>query len=78
MKKQWKIFASESCPNCGDNLKVLSSSLESKDTEFEQWFSDEEEVECCGACGFKSAISVSEEGDAWIQDGNIDELSIND
>lgn len=74
MQKEWKIFAAESCPNCGDNLEVLSESHESNDTEFEQYFTDGEEVRCSAECGFKSAISV-DDGEAWIQDGNIDELS---
>lgn len=74
MGKEWKILAAESCPNCGDNLEVLSDSPESNDTEFEQYFTDGEEVRCCAECGFKSAISV-DDGEAWVQDGNIDELS---
>ena len=74
MEKKWKIFAAESCPNCGDNLEVLSDSPESNDTEFEQYFTDGEEVRCCAGCGFKSSISV-DDGEAWVQDGNIDELS---
>lgn len=74
MGKEWKIFNAESCPNCGDYLEVLSDSHESNDTEFEQYFTDGEEVRCCARCGFKSAISV-DEGEAWVQDGNIEELS---
>jgi len=66
MEKKWKIFEAESCPNCGDDLEVLSDSLESNDTEFEQYFTDGEEVRCCG-CSFKSTISV-DDGEAWLQD----------
>jgi len=31
-------------------------------------------VRWCAKCGFKSAISV-DNGEAWVQDGNIEELS---
>lgn len=72
MVKEWKIFAAESCPNCGDDLEVLSD--KENDTEFEQFYADGEEVRCCAECGFKSSISV-DDGEAWVQDGNIDELS---
>lgn len=72
--KKWKRFHAESCPNCGNNLEVFSESPESNDNEFEQYFSDGEEVRCVSECGFKSAISV-DSGEAWVQDGNIDELS---
>lgn len=70
MEKKWKIFAGEDCPNCGDNLEVLSESPEENDTDFEQWFTDGEDVRCCSECGFKSAVSVSDDGEAWVQDGN--------
>lgn len=77
MAKEWKVFASDNCPNCGNNLEVLSDCPEEKDTEFEQWFIDGEKVRCCSECGFESALSV-DDGEAWIQEGNISELSAED
>mgnify|MGYP007017524116 CR=1 FL=1 len=74
MKKEWKVFESESCPNCGDAVKVLSQCPASNDLKDEQWFADGEEVRCCADCGFISSISADDDG-VWIQDGNIDELN---
>lgn len=74
MKKEWKMIIGENCPNCGDNLEVLSECLEKDDTDSGQWFVDGEDVKCCGDCGFESAISVVD-GEVWIQDGNINELN---
>jgi hypothetical protein len=76
-QKQWKIWNSESCPNCGDAIEVLSECDENNDTEFEQWFMDGEDCKCVADCGFLSAVSADENG-AWMQDGNIDELEDND
>lgn len=72
MQKEWKIFAAENCPNCGDNLEVLSESHETNDTEFEQFFLDGEEVRCCAECGYISTISV-DDGEAWVKDGKFEE-----
>lgn len=71
MTKEWKKFHSEECPNCGSKLEVLSDCR--KDTEFEIWVNDGDEVRCEDGCGFISAISA-DEGEVWVQDGNINEL----
>ena len=73
MKKEWKVFMGEDCPNCGDNLEVLSECLEKDDTDSEQWFVDGEDVKCCADCGFISSLSVSDDGCAWVQDEDIDD-----
>jgi hypothetical protein len=74
MAKYEKIFNADSCPNCGDALIVSTDCTEENDNEFEQWFYDGEDVKCAADCGFISCVSADENG-AWIQDGNIDELS---
>lgn len=74
--KNWKIANWENCPNCGDEIEVLSECPEEEDTEFEQWFGDGEECRCAAKCGFVSCVSADENG-AWMQEGNIDELEEN-
>jgi hypothetical protein len=76
MEQQWKILTLENCPNCGDELEVFSASLEKNDTNFVQCLSDGEAVRCISQCGFKSALSVDDDGEAWVQEGNINELPI--
>jgi len=79
MEKQWKILPNESCPNCGDNLEVFSENPEKYDTEFITMLTDGEDVRCAAFCGFKSALSVDPETcEAWVQDGNLDELDVTD
>ena len=73
MKKEWKLFVAESCPNCGESLEVLSACLEGDDTDFEQFFMDGDDVRCMVGCGFLSSMSADGEH-AWVQDGNINEL----
>lgn len=73
MKKEWKIFNATCCPNCGDDIEVLSECLTKDDTATKQWFIDGEEVRCVSKCGFKTSISADEAG-VWLQYGNIDEL----
>jgi hypothetical protein len=74
MEKKYKIFHAEDCPNCGDQIEVLSEFPEEKDTEFEQWFMDGEYCRCVAECGFVSHISA--DGDnVYMQEGNIDELN---
>ncbi len=74
MAKYEKIFIADNCPNCGDALIVSTDCAEENDTEFEQWFYDGEYVKCAADCGFISCVSADENG-AWIQDGNIKDLS---
>ena len=62
-----KAFPNESCPECGGNLTVKTNCDPSKDDDFEIWFTDGDEVNC-DDCDFKSCISVSEDGEAWVQD----------
>ena len=73
MEKEWKVFQNYDCPICGSQIEVLTECLESNDNEFEEFFTDGDEARCASECGFISAISVSD-GEAWIQDGNMDEL----
>lgn len=75
MKKDEKIFIGDNCPNCGDNLIVITACREENDTEFEQWFYDGDDVRCIADCGFISSVSVDEDsGITYIADGNLDEL----
>lgn len=62
-----KDFPNESCPECGGNLTVKTKCDPSKDDDFEIWFTDGDEV-TCDDCDFKSCISVSDDGEAWVQD----------
>ena len=62
-----KDFPNESCPICGGNLTVKTKCDPSNDDDFEVWFTDGDEV-CCDECDFKSCISVSEDGEAGVQD----------
>lgn len=73
MKKEWKVFLSAECPNCGDGIKVYTACLEENDSDFEQWFTDGDTAVCTAECGFESVISADENG-VWVQDGNLDEL----
>lgn len=68
MAKQWQILKGESCPNCGDDIEVLSFNKS------EPYLSDCDEVRCAAKCGFISAISLTEDGELWLQYGNLDEL----
>ena len=72
--KEWKIFQGDNCPNCGDAVEVLSEIAEEDDSQFETSVYDGEEVRCIGRCGFLSGIEVTEEGNAYIQEGNLIEL----
>ncbi len=71
--KEWLFFNGDNCPNCGNNLEALTGYKPDEESEFEQWFYEDEEVRCSGSCGFKSTIIISDEK-ATIADGNIDEL----
>lgn len=76
--KKWKLFPSDNCPNCGDAVEVLSEAPEDADTDFQVNVFDGEEVRCAALCGFESCISVSEDGAAYVQEGNISELEDDD
>ena len=76
MTKEWKLFPCQ-CLNCGDRIEVLSECLEENDTEFEVFVNDGDYVRCESECGFISAISA-DEGEVWVQDGNINELEETD
>jgi hypothetical protein len=72
--KKWKQYKlGESCPYCGDDIEVLTSCLEEDDPEDGQAYYDGDDARCAAHCGFLSAVSVDED-EAWIQDGNIDDL----
>lgn len=72
MKIFEKIFWEE-CPNCGADLIVHSECDPINDTSTLMYFSDGDEVVCSENCGYISSISADDEN-AWLQDGNIDEL----
>lgn len=79
MEKKWKTLPNECCPNCGGELEVFSENHEQYDTEFITMLTDGEDVRCVAKCGFESAMSVDNEtGEAWVQDGNLDELDVTD
>ncbi len=71
--KEWKLFEGGACPNCGNDLEVLSAIPASKDDERGVLVYDSEAVRCV-ECQFKSAVSVDEDH-AYVLDGNIDELT---
>ena len=73
MEKQWKLFPSQ-CMNCGDRIEVLSECLQENDTEFEVFVNDGDDARCESGCGFLSTISA-DDGNAWLQEGNIEELT---
>ncbi len=75
MKKQWKHY-NDNCPNCGEDLEVFSAIPKEQETDDIQVY-DGENVRCAAKCGFESCIDVSEDGNATVQDGNIDELENN-
>lgn len=77
MKKKWKPYYSDYCHNCGNDLEVYSACPEEKDDEDETYVFDEEEVRCV-SCKFKSRITVSDYGEASIQEGNINEIDNED
>ena len=74
MEKKWKVFPGDNCPNCGDAIEVLSECAEEKDTDFETFAFDGEDVKCMANCGFESSIVVTEEGSAYVQEGNLEDL----
>ena len=77
MEKKWKIFHGDNCPNCGDALEVFSECPEEEDTVFETLVYDGEPVRCMAECGFESCTEVTEDGNAYVQEGNIEELEGN-
>ena len=66
MKKYLKIFPAQDCPICGSDLMVTTSCDPEKDTDFESFFNDEDDVYCI-ECKYKSIVSVTD-GEAWVQD----------
>ena len=60
MKKKWKIFDNDHCPNCGNDVEVLSSCQE------DGWVYGGEDARCASKCGFTGVTGVSEEGFACI------------
>lgn len=77
MEKKWKLFYSGDCPNCGNDLEVYSEIPEEDDDEDGTYVFDEEEVRCV-SCEFKSCITLSDYGEASIQEGNLNELNNED
>jgi hypothetical protein len=73
MKKEWKNYILEDCPNCGDGLKILSECPASEDPPNYLTAVDGEEVRCCADCGFISCVSADEDGIS-VQDGNLEKL----
>lgn len=72
MTKEWKIFKNIDCPNCGDNVLVLSECPETEDDSMDLVY-DDDECKCAADCGWKGNTIVEDEN-AWINDGNLDEL----
>ena len=58
--KQWKDWPDD-CPECGDALEIETDALEEGECY------DGDAVKCI-ACGFKSGMSVYEDGTCAIQD----------
>ena len=73
--EQFKKIFWEECPNCGAELIVTTECDPKGDTGTAIWFCDGDEVVCGDNCGYVSAISA-DDGGVWLQDGNIDELEI--
>lgn len=72
MKKEWKVFKNVDCPNCGNDVLVLSEIPGHHDPEKDLVF-DDEECKCAGDCGWKGHTVVDDDN-AFLNDGNIDEL----
>lgn len=61
-----KYFPFEDCPECGGTLTAKTKCDTSKDTDSELWFTDGDDV-FCDYCDFKSTVTVSEDGEIWVQ-----------
>ena len=68
MVRKWKTFENVCCPNCGDDVLVLSAVLESINEVF-----DDEKCKCADSCGWEGHTVVDEDN-AWVSDGNLDSL----
>lgn len=66
MEPKWKILNNEFCPNCGEELEVLSESPAEEDGEL-QWLYDGEKVRCTAKCGFESQVSIYDDGEVVVQ-----------
>lgn len=73
--KEWKLFEGGGCPNCGNDIEVYSEVPASEDTHGVKVY-DTEEIRCV-ECKFRSCVSV-DEGRAWVQDGNLEEIEETD
>lgn len=76
-EKRWIEYPYDHCPNCGDGLQAFTDSNEI-DTDGSPLFYDGDDIRCVKQCGYESCISVGEDGDCWVQDGNEAELTNND
>lgn len=68
--RTWYYLGIE-CPNCGDDLLVLTDKQEVHNGE-NPYVGDSDEVKCC-ECDFKSNVIADDNG-VYVDDGNINEI----
>ena len=67
MVPKWKILNNEFCPNCGEELEVLSECPAEEDQDYQQWLCDGEKVRCTAKCGFESKVFIYDDGEVIVQ-----------
>jgi hypothetical protein len=67
-KYRWKPLPWGDCPTCGDDVEVWTDIVTPAD-----FANDGDDVRCRG-CQWRGAVSCDEEDEAWLQEGNAEDL----
>ena len=62
-----KHYPFEDCPECGNSLTLITDNDPKYDNDGQIFLTDGDEVEC-DTCDFASSITVSCDGETYIQD----------
>lgn len=65
MEPKWKILDNEFCPDCGEELEVLSASPADEFGEL-LFLCDGEKVRCTAKCGFESKVFIYDDGEVVV------------
>ena len=76
-EKRWKDFPNESCPYCGDEVKILSPCWAEDDKYGMVYAQDGDKATCMANCGWEGCVTADEDS-CYLQDGNLDVLEYDD